>query len=342
MMAKLILLRFAQITGQLPLKLRQTNKISCIRLNDKIELTDSPINVLYTTIILIVYVLLTIASSYVEDINKARQSFEGLLAFNDIVNKYLFSTLGVVFIVTTPLRKRYFRRLYKGLDEYKTTYAKLMRYDEKLSRNENRRLKTIVSIVLGVSWCILTFVLDVYLTNLMESCQKFLLNLIVFSTIAQFVLHLQLIREEFMKINASLRQLTSSGKGCTKETMKCVQIVTIDDGYIKKLERRALTLSKCHDTLCDVCQCLNEIYTFQLLCFVTMSFLIVLFSIFSNYKLLFNVDMQNFGKDLLTNSKMAIFMTILMILTLNMTTRTTYQVNLVKWCFFNRKQKSLN
>lgn len=347
MCSKLILLRFGQISGLLPLKFRHTyKKITCSNIpnqDGKIELENSALNLLYSILILIVYIFLTLALfsyDFVNNKDKESNEYESsgdLLALNNIVNKYLFFMLGIIFIVLSIMRKKNFRILFKNFNKFEEQYAKITYFKQQADKNAMKRRckKTLLFITIGMSLCVLIFIVDVLLTNLLESSQKLLLNFIVFSTIGQFILYLDIIRAEFKKINVFLKESIKE-KRFNEGSIKYVQILKNDViQFVKenhnfennnKLEQKILAISKCHDTLCDTCQNLNKIYTFQLLCFVTMSFLIILFSIFSNYKLLFNDDMETFGSDLAKNSTMAFFMGSLIIAMLNTTSKTAYEV----------------
>lgn len=279
---------------------------------------------LHTLLLLIIQAVIPLIFSY-EQLNTTNTSIN-VLIFEEVVNKFLYTILGCIFISFAFAKREKLMRFCRYVFEIDDN----LRYLCEGIDYRKKRKQFSLNILCGI-FLYLTVIASVYFTE--ESFTSFLkpiLIIVIFAVLGNFSACVSLVKERYELINECAKKLVQN-----RIRKRFGKIVTpLDEIKI---------MAKTCDMLCDAANLVNDACTFQLVCFVVLVFLGTLFGMFSTVKLVMMDDQQpediSFGKVILKNCSMSIFMVWMLVLIIMVCSSTQNAVRNFK--FYNNSNKRI-
>ncbi|KRT81661.1 hypothetical protein AMK59_5134 [Oryctes borbonicus] len=275
---------FCNIIGVWPIEIK-------IRENTLVTKT-SILKSIHTLLLLILQV--TLPSIFTCEQNYNSDSSINVVIFEEVVNKYLYTILGCIFIVFTLIQcdkmKKFCRYIFR-IDQNLIFLCKDIDYNGK-------RKQILLNLICGLFFY-MAVVLSYYFTaeNLVEIIKPMLI-LIIFTVLANFSSSVELIKQRYQIINDYVGNFSQN------------KIKNSFGTVLTPLDELKMLSTIC-SLLCDASEVVNATYTFQLVCFVVLAFLGTLFGMFSTVRAMMDTHTEedfNFEKMVLKNCSVSVFM----------------------------------
>ncbi|XP_017785345.1 PREDICTED: uncharacterized protein LOC108568648 [Nicrophorus vespilloides] len=232
-----------------------------------LSLQRKRLHVIHNAVLLLVFVGLSIYSFSAEktvDHTKA----PNVSIFREIVNRYLYFLLGIMFIAMGYFRANKLISFFKLIFEADRELLKISQFSDEASK------KYLIALnVIGFGLCLAILGIALVTEELVLALVHFLFVSVVLATLGPLIGGLQLLRKRFECINSVLSNRAFRNYNNEKT------IVTVGDKY--------RIIATCHDRLCDAAEALNSCYTIQLLGYFTLVFLGTLFAVFGDFRVFF-------------------------------------------------------
>lgn len=296
-------------------KLTGVNQIAWKSRRHKNQFHASKYQIIVAIFYLILYSTTSIISFNYDNETIDTKNVENVSVFRNIVKKYLHFLLGCNCIITSLLQTKKFIQYLKNLAQVDN---ELLQLDYKLKYQQSKLYFYKIYLLEVILLIVITTVCFIY-QNIFTTFSYVILVTILYSTFSQFIGCLHLLTVRFSVVNRNLDEFYVNHGNENKG-----KVILLKETKLK-------ILSICHDKLCDAAKNINEYYMFQLLCFVTLVFLATLFTIYSNFKILFGsegskADVPN-GIISLESSAISIFMAVLLLTILSACSTTSDTVS---------------
>lgn len=302
-------LRLGQFGGVCPVK-----AILSRRSPFSFKLKTSKVLTIYSFVVFISYVAVN-CYQFVSEEDPDDEESESVSIFKEIVNRYLFFILGCISIIVSFTQKN---KVIEFLDLIRKIDGDLKQLSLELDYSETKKTFTIQNCVGGLV-CAVVLLTSYFTTNISNSLEHFMLSVILFTMFGQFIGGLRLLRKRFNLINHEINNIEG------EEGIKTFH------GIITTPTIKLQVLGSTHDALCDAAELWNHVYMVQMLFFVALVFLVTLFAVFSNFRLVFGAHQRinsSVGLEILRNSTMAVFMSSLTVVILTASSSTCDEVRI--------------
>lgn len=217
--------------------------------------------------------------------------------FKELVGKYLPFALVLTILTSSQFQKQHLTRFLQILY---TVDEELKHSGVQMDYNNTRKRFLIETSIVSI-FSIFAAICCFYFYNLTSSLKDTMSLAFIVVTFSQFTGCLKIMRRRFVIINKQMNLWKARGN---------ITFVQSTDRALLLPMNKLKVLSASHDGLCEAADHLNSVFTMQMLLYTALVFLGALFTIFSDFRVMFSFEAcseKEVGKEIVRNSVMSVF-----------------------------------